>query len=561
MRRVTTVLVLIGFAALLGAEASAQVTFTVNSTVDAVDATPGDGACASAAGQCTLRAAIDEINSLQSTSAVIQVPAGTYQGGEDIIAGNVSIKGAGRTRTIVIGGFSSPPPSQFDGRRLEIADLRITGGGLSIGVSHFMSINLHDCLIDHGGITFLGGLWQGDLRIERCQLTNGAGIQAPSAGAGISIIDSVVSFNSGLWAEEMTLLVSNSTFIGNGDAVECFDCLVSIVNSTFSGNGTAIYISNPSFVGESLSITNSTIVDNTDGGVSHDYLRYSGPDPMPDTIANTIVAGNGGFDCFSPTSGDPLGDMHLRSLGHNVIGDATNCGFVAAPSDLVGTTANPVDPLLAPLADYGGPTPTHALLSNSPAINAIPVADCVYDDDGNPNTPGVPLTTDQRGVHRPQGAACDIGAYEFAPACNDGIDNDGDGLVDFPADPGCSSATDDSEHSPLSPCDDGIDNDGDGFIDYRVDGTGDPGCFNPTASSIENPACQDGKDNDGDGKIDFDGGASANHGVPLGPRDPECSTTPYRTYETVTPPCGLGAELVLVLPVLMHLQRRRSNRI
>jgi hypothetical protein len=70
------------------------------------------------------------------------------------------------------------------------------------------------------------------------------------------------------------------------------------------------------------------------------------------------------------------------------------------------------NPLLGPLQDNGGPTFTQALLPDSPAIDAVPVADCTYDDDGNPATPEVPLTSDQRGVARPQGSACDIGAYE-----------------------------------------------------------------------------------------------------------------------------------------------------
>jgi hypothetical protein len=55
------------------------------------------------------------------------------------------------------------------------------------------------------------------------------------------------------------------------------------------------------------------------------------------------------------------------------------------------------------------------VLPGSPAIDAIPVADCTYDDDGNPDTPDVSLATDQRGVSRPQGEACDIGGYEMEP--------------------------------------------------------------------------------------------------------------------------------------------------
>jgi len=141
------------------------------------------------------------------------------------------------------------------------------------------------------------------------------------------------------------------------------------------------------------------------------------------------------------------------------------------------------------------------------------------------------------------------------PACSDGIDNDGDGLVDYPMDPGCSSPTDDSELDATHPCDDGIDNDGDGFVDWRLDGSGDPGCASAAATSIENPACQDGIDNDGDGGIDFDGGASANHGVALGPRDVNCGT-PSQRSESPPPACGLGAELGLALPLLLALRAR-----
>ena len=64
------------------------------------------------------------------------------------------------------------------------------------------------------------------------------------------------------------------------------------------------------------------------------------------------------------------------------------------------------------LQDNGGPTPTHALLPGSPAIGAIPTADCTWDDDGDPLTSEGPLLTDQRGIARPQGSACDIGAFE-----------------------------------------------------------------------------------------------------------------------------------------------------
>jgi hypothetical protein len=88
------------------------------------------------------------------------------------------------------------------------------------------------------------------------------------------------------------------------------------------------------------------------------------------------------------------------SRGYNIDGDGS-CGLSEEDGDLPAT-----DPLLGPLAANGGPTPTHALLNGSPAIDQIAVSQCQ-------------VATDQRGIARPQApkpGACDIGAYEVAPA-------------------------------------------------------------------------------------------------------------------------------------------------
>ena len=134
-------------------------------------------------------------------------------------------------------------------------------------------------------------------------------------------------------------------------------------------------------------MTNSTISNNKRG------IRYlSGSSQI---LINTIIANNPGGDC----SGG------VTSLGYNLDSDGT-CGLNAT-----GDKSN-VDPKLGPLEDNGGPTPTHALRPGSPAINHIPAEDCE-------------VTTDQRGVPRPQGPRCDIGAFEFrVPA-----DANGDGVV------------------------------------------------------------------------------------------------------------------------------------
>src|SRR5438067_340148 len=85
--------------------------------------------------------------------------------------------------------------------------------------------------------------------------------------------------------------------------------------------------------------------------------------------------------------------------------------------------------------------------------------------------------------------------------CDDGMDNDGDGMIDFPDDPGCTSTEDDSEDSlPMPECSDGRDNDGDNKIDYP----NDPGCFAPQQDDETDdcpsgpgcPQCSNGIDDD-----------------------------------------------------------------
>jgi len=192
-------------------------------------------------------------------------------------------------------------------------------------------------------------------------------------------------FNAG------TLDVTNSTLSGNGAAdggggvFNASTGTLRVNNSTLSGNSATDANSTTDAGGAivnlgSLTVNNSTLSDNSadkGGGI----FNFSGTT----TLHNTIVAD-------SPTGGNCLGGITDR--GYNIDEDGSCV-------DEIVTTSKTTDPLLGPLADNGGPTETHALLPGSAAIDIIPQGR------GCENT-----TTDQRGVSRPQGDLCDIGAYE-----------------------------------------------------------------------------------------------------------------------------------------------------
>lgn len=133
--------------------------------------------------------------------------------------------------------------------------------------------------------------------------------------------------------------------------------------------------------------------------------------------------------------------------------------------------------------------------------------------------------------------------------CSDGIDNDSNGFADC-EDFGCRNGifVDVCNESSDATCDDGKDNDG----DYGVDVVGDPGCGQLPNSIREDPACNDGLDNDGDGKVDYDG-----YGGFYAP-DPQC-TKPNKNQE-VKSGCGIGFELMLLLPALIRLRTLRNRR-
>ncbi len=141
-----------------------------------------------------------------------------------------------------------------------------------------------------------------------------------------------------------------------------------------------------------LTVTNSTFAGNiAPAGTASGILVATFGAPANMTLTNSVMEGFGGAFACAIEGG---GAATITSGGSNVISDGS-CN----PN---GTTdQSSTDALLGPLADNGGPTQTQALLAGSPAIDTASAGACP--------------TTDQRGVARPQGAGCDVGAFEFVP--------------------------------------------------------------------------------------------------------------------------------------------------
>jgi len=297
-----------------------------------------------------------------------------------------------------------------------------------------------------------------------------------------------------------------------------------------------------------------------------DYSPLSQAAALPQTGVYTVVASagasgsyrltleavsghfNGGGNGWPPLvcgSGVPDGSRSIEcgqtlpgSL--DLAGDSDTFTFLAEAGDVVTLAVDDVVAGFDPVAELFAPGGAPLVLSGEAVCG--PSEAC-----SSPSLPSAGAYTIR--VLQPSGTT--TGAYTLqmnrspcASDCQDGIDNDGDGLIDSPVDLGCASAGDLSERRE---CNDGFDNDGDGLTDFAG---GDVGC--PTNSStVEDPQCEDGRDNDLDGVLDWDGGGA-------GPADATCAGSPTGSVEAppTNPACGLGPELALLLPLLAR--RRRS---
>jgi CSLREA domain-containing protein len=375
-------------------------------------------------GDCSLREAIVAANTDSPIDGcdggrgfdIIRAPGGLYTlgiagVGEDACAtgdldmlGDGALVGDGPGVTIIDGGGLDRVIHIGPTGYMAIMSLTVRNGYLQVAANdgagiHSSAIRLFvdnvevaDNVVEDDTSTGCGGILSGiETRVVRSSFHGNRGRSTGalkySGSQGVSIKDSSFSENCGglhasaVYAISGPAEITGSTFHHNGCQEPYFGRTVwvysaTLENLTISGNvGMGLYVD----ANSNAELTNCTIVGNSQQGI---HVASS----SSTQIRNTVVADNTAvpsLQCLGP----------VESLGHN-LEDRNDCGF-NAPGDLINT-----DPRLRPLADYGGPTLTHALFPGSPAINAGDATGCP--------------ATDQRGIPRPFGPACDIGAVEYA---------------------------------------------------------------------------------------------------------------------------------------------------
>lgn len=324
------------------------------------------------------------------------VAAANQRVGEDVILLRA------RTYTLTLPPAGNPGHLEVEDDLVvlgESAGRSVIDGGDVDGIFYVAgnrSLEIRDVTLRNGRTTTGGGAIRadGDLTVLRSVLSGNSSVTGPGGA--------ILSF-SGLVLTDSA--VFGNTAAGNGGGLLAGG-EVEIVNVTLSGNrsqtenGGGAYFQSRA----RATLNNVTITGNSagprGGGVYVESSAFIGVSPR---MTNSILAGN-------TASSDPDCSGAIDTA-YVLLGNNEGCiGPAASKGDRVGTAVSPLSPGLAPLADNGGPTPTHAPLNGSQALNA-----------GSPAAAGsggdACAASDQRGAGRPGGPRCDMGAFERTAAC------------------------------------------------------------------------------------------------------------------------------------------------
>ncbi len=297
----------------------------------------------------------------------------TLTGGTLNVGANTTISGPGN---VTVNGNNQYNDFTMSAANVVISGLTIRGGNGGISNSGALTVayctisgNTAGGIANNGTLTVVNSAISGNTSPD----SQGGGIFNDSGGT-LTVLGSVISGNSAsvggaIYDNGGTVTVTGSAIYGNSDGIDSFIGTVTVTYSTIYGNnGGGLYASgsccdsNGDGIPATLTVVNSTVSGNNGGGIGAQGTTL--------TVTNSIVAGNtasGSADCPGSIAGCPT-----NGVNGNITG---------------------VAPLLAPLGNYGGPTPTMPPLPGSPAICTGLIADALGTDQR-----GFPGTTTYNGT-------------------------------------------------------------------------------------------------------------------------------------------------------------------
>lgn len=351
--------------------------FNVNSTAQLADAAPGNGACSTAEGTCTLRAALEEANALIGPD-VVNVPPGTYPvtTWAPTISQSLVLRGTGGSRvTRFDSGGTAQRWTISGGGTVDIEGVTITGVN---GSQAAIGVNGPDTTLR--GVSIEG---------NRSTSSGATGIRIQTAD--VTMIRSAVTDN---------LSETNvSQSLGGGIAVMSGSSLVAVA-STIARN--TLKASGSSAWGGGIYTAGQTVL-------RHVTLR--------ENSVQSVSAANYGGNLFAGTDSQVSIRDSIIIDGSTSSGQSRNCGIGASAGPFTPSGKNIYEELgsfscilpaatvastttaMTPLGDHGGTGLTYVPFAKTPAVDAA--SGC---PDGG---------LDQRGVKAPTGAGCDIGAAEL----------------------------------------------------------------------------------------------------------------------------------------------------
>jgi fibronectin-binding autotransporter adhesin len=356
-------------------------------------------------------------NNRASASASLGAPASVEGGGLRASGGNVARVTVNRSTFLGNEARASGSLNTSTGQGgaifaetadgLTLTSTRVAGSLLSVSSSS------PDTAEGDGGGVFIDQAAAGGLKLSKSTvdgnriLTSSAGGLATGVGGGIDSGNAVTADRSTVSRNSIkSTTAAPAVAAGQGGGLELDSSPNAITNSTITGNAIGL-----------TSLNSGGTANGNGGGIDSSSGRTSFLDVTVarNTLAGSATSGNlAGGGLFADAESTSLlkatilaldtaggGDSDLAcngtmtSKGHNLIQKIKGCSFATASTDKIGA-----NPKLGTLANNGGPTQTLALLSGSPALDAVPITACA-------------VKIDQRGVKRPQGPGCDIGAFEL----------------------------------------------------------------------------------------------------------------------------------------------------